>query len=206
VAATAAAAIGGRLEIAFNFRAAASGMTWDVVTAAGGRTGTFSEVRVTGLPQALSVVTHYLANAVRIEVVAAAAGYTTWAAAQGFGSPAEAESDSDPNANGLSNLADYALGLDATTPGPGPVLSSERIVEGNEEFLILVYRRPGGANKPTDVLYVSRSSDALASWTGDDVTESVSDVDTDGWEKVTVRTRATGRVRAFLRVNFIRVP
>lgn len=66
--------------------------------------------------------------------------------------------NADPDADGLSNLAEYALGLDPHTPSPGGGLN----VTNNGTDWIITYSRP---TDRSELAYRLERSTNLAEWT-----------------------------------------
>ncbi len=77
-------------------------------------------------------------------------------------SGANASMTADPNNNGLSNLLEYALGLDPTAIGGTRGTSVGTVSEGGQKYLSLSYTRPTGINAPTDITYVPELATALS--------------------------------------------
>ncbi len=119
--------------------------------------------------------------------------------------------EADPDADGLVNLLEYALGgapLDAADgPGIAPALGLADGVETGERHLTLSYTQPAGRD---DLAYVVEwSADLTAAWqSGAGVAEETARVPAEGGggERVTVRSTATlaEQARQFLRLRVTR--
>ena len=105
-------------------------------------TGTFDSTNSGGL----------ITGTGKIQVVAGTANYTSWATANGInGEPATGDFDKD----GLSNLVEYALGLNPTTssvPAGTFIGNTLSFTKGSEAF-------PNG-----DVTYEIETSTTLVTW------------------------------------------
>jgi len=61
--------------------------------------------------------------------------------------------NADPNANGLPNVLEYALGLDPNAIGGSRGTSVATVSDSGQKYLSLSYTRPAGAAAPTDITY-----------------------------------------------------
>lgn len=159
-----AAQIGGRLVIekTSGFQAA-PGATFDILTAVGGVTGTFSSVEQNIEGSALEV--SYLPGAVRLTVKAES--YDSWI--DSFPSltrPESREKSADPDFDGLTNLEEFALnGNPANGISSGRLRGSVSSVSGNSAFTLTIPLRAGAVPDPTDppggALVLRQTTDAL---------------------------------------------
>jgi hypothetical protein len=113
----------------------------------------------------------------------------------------------DPNNNGLSNLLEYALGLDPTAIGGSLGTSTGTVVENGSKYLTLSYTRPTGPETRTDITYTPQRASSL---TLQDWSSAAADVVPYGivpgpgsLETVTVRSThpLSTTNREFLRLN-----
>ncbi len=87
-----------------------------------------------------------------------------------FNNPAISGLAADPNQNGLSNLLEYALGLDPMARGSTGTVRPGVLTIGDDQFLSLSFTRPAGLNEATDVTYSPRRSITLGStWSTDGI-------------------------------------
>ncbi|MEI8037631.1 MAG: sialate O-acetylesterase [Verrucomicrobiota bacterium] len=117
-----------------------------------------------------------------------AAGYATWAAAHGIdGQPAGGDFDHD----GLTNLAEYALGLDpkGSNPPPGELAAG-----------VLTFTKGTEAMANGDVNFVIESSTDLVSWAAE-TTHNAPNAE----PRIFYRL-ATGAARQFARLKVIQMP
>jgi hypothetical protein len=117
---------------------------------------------------------------------------------------------SDPDADGLFNLAEYALGTNPKQSGAAPQRAGATEA-GGQKYLTLAFPRLVGAQ--TGVAYAVRESADLLSWHAIDLgTNAVSTAaNEDGTETVTVRGNLPlsgpgATARAFLRLDIAPVP
>lgn len=186
--------------------AASVNLTTVVPTAlsADGLTPTWATSTATVTDSTLSLT---LADApVLIEV---ASSYALWRAAR-FNSTELADTatsgpTADPDADGLSNLLEYALGTDprtATAPSAAPTVSSATSPTDNLPHLTLTARLSAAA---TDLDFTGEVSGDLTTWqSGSSFTELVSDTTADGVRTLVLRDRtalgAGGATPRFLRL------
>ncbi|MBC8041477.1 MAG: hypothetical protein H7Y06_13105 [Opitutaceae bacterium] len=108
----------------------------------------------------------------------------------------------DPDADGISNLLEYALGTEPKSPDTSTRLPTPAI---DNDRLTLTYTRP---TTNTDLTYTLEWSDNLSTWhTGPEFTELISSTD-NGNGTITVFTRALAPLstapRQFLRLRVTR--
>ncbi|MBC8040807.1 MAG: hypothetical protein H7Y06_09710 [Opitutaceae bacterium] len=108
----------------------------------------------------------------------------------------------DPDADGISNLLEYALGTEPKSPNTSTRLPTPAI---DNARLTLTYTRP---TTTTDLSYTLEWSDNLSTWhTGPEFTELISSTD-NGNGTITVFTRAVSSLstapRQFLRLRVTR--
>lgn len=129
-------------------------------------------------------------NEAALEVIAAIANYSDWAAVNGVTGGAS----DDPSGSGVSNFARYAFDLAATGPVGAPA-SISVVAVGAEKRLQIAFTRRASA---TDLTYVIEASSDLSNWS-----EQVATVDCGTPVDVFVQDSvALGSVsRRFLRVR-----
>ena len=105
--------------------------------------------------------------------------YESWASAQSFNTPADAETIANPDGDVHRNLMEYALGLDPLSPdNTGPAVGIHEV--DGKRYVSLTYRRPSGDQERSDLIYTVERSVDLVTWSGDGVVEvSVSAPDPD---------------------------
>jgi hypothetical protein len=132
--------------------------------------------------------------------------FSSWASSYGL-TGAAAAMTADPNNNGLSNLLEYALGLDPTAIGGSLGTSTGIVVENGSKYLTLSYTRPTGPETRTDITYTPQRASSL---TLQDWSSAAADVVPYGivpgpgsLETVTVRSThpLSTTNREFLRLN-----
>lgn len=109
---------------------------------------------------------------------------------------------SDPDGDGLSNLLEYALGLDPRVKqGPDAAPDAGVVEIGGQRRLSLAYERPAGGGR-TDVEYRVEISRDLVAWSSGDA-ETTTETTTlpDGRERVTTTSTAAIEPRLFMRLN-----
>jgi autotransporter-associated beta strand protein len=161
---------GGDLSIAFG-AASAAGASYELFAVNGTVSGDFSSVALTGSHStALSLsgglwsgaansLTFTFNPATGFLAVAAAASdpYATWLAAQSWPSPAASAPEADPDADGLRNLLEYALGTDPLAASASPVVD---ITGSGPRFLILGFSRIADPA----LIYTVEASPDLVTW------------------------------------------
>jgi hypothetical protein len=135
--------------------------------------------------------------------------FSNWAASYGLSGP-NAAWNADPNGNGLSNLLEYALGLDPTAAGASRGTTIGTVTENGLEYLSLSYTRPAGAQARPDVVYTPQRATSLRlnNWSSSDIVfHSVMPV-AGSRETVTVRSThpISGTNREFLRLHVSLTP
>lgn len=114
--------------------------------------------------------------------------------------------DADPDGDGISNLLEYAFGLDPLDPSREglPKMAIENI--DGAAYLTITYRRPTEAS---DILYQVTASPDLDAWSEIDQEGLTLRIDPgeDGIDRVTVRDEApvNGAGRRFLRIEVTRL-
>lgn len=146
--------------------------SWTVLTASGPLTGSFTLGTVSA-DSAGRAATGYgtfsiaqTASAVNV-VWTPVLNFSTWQAQKfgaNAGNPAIAGVLADPDKDGILNLMEYALGLNATTPGTAGLPA----VAASGSFVTLTYSRPSAI---TDLTYQVEWSGNLTSWSTTGVTE-----------------------------------
>lgn len=132
--------------------------------------------------------------------------FSSWASNYGL-TGANAAWSADPNNNGLSNLLEYALGLDPTAHGGSLGTSTGTVEENGQEYLTLSYTRPTGTEARTDITYTPQraSSLTLRNWSSAaaDVVPHAITSGPGSLETVTVRSTHPLSItnREFLRLN-----
>ncbi|MBL9137819.1 MAG: hypothetical protein JNK85_18265, partial [Verrucomicrobiales bacterium] len=90
--------------------------------------------------------------------------FATWANTQGLPASAAGPAD-DPDGDGVSNFAEYALALDPKHPDARLAHPVPGLVQvGGQSFLALTYRRP--KTEPGDVQYRVTASSTCKPWQG----------------------------------------
>ncbi len=87
--------------------------------------------------------------------------FSSWASNYGL-TGAAAAMTADPNNNGVSNLLEYALGLDPTAIGGPSGITIGKVTDNGSEYLSLSYTRPTGADARPDVNYSPERASSLA--------------------------------------------
>ncbi|MES2469636.1 MAG: lamin tail domain-containing protein [Verrucomicrobiota bacterium] len=115
----------------------------------------------------------------------------SWMTSQGYTDPL-----ADPDHDGWSHLATFALGLDL---GAAPPAASNLAAPGGP-WLVLTYTRRRGL---TDVSFIHQQSTLLNSWLDTGTTITGQTILPDGTEQITVRLNQAipSQARAFLRVK-----
>ncbi len=114
--------------------------------------------------------------------------------------------DADPDGDGLSNLAEFALGRDPRSPDAAAATSIAIQNVSGTDYLTLTFRRRAPA---LDLVYAVQSSGEVAgAWSTDAVQVGAAIDNGDGTETVTYRdsTPAGSASRRFLRVLVTRTP
>ncbi len=120
--------------------------------------------------------------------VSVATAFDTWAS--GIADPARRGAGDDPDADGISNLMEFALGLASDLHGYGSHLSGDVIGVGGSDHLAITYTCPEPA--PSGVTYAVKVSSDLVAWTAAQTVEVGNTVDA-GFRTITVRdTEAVG--------------
>ena len=116
--------------------------------------------------------------------------FSNWASRFSL-SGANANPMADPNNNGLSNLLEYAFGLDPNSIGGSGGASGGTVSINGRQYQTLSYTRPAGADAPTDLTYEPERSDSLdnTNWSSSPADLTVSTAPGPGiLETVTVRS------------------
>lgn len=123
--------------------------------------------------------------------------FASWQAAQGFATEEEGAIHADPDGDGIRNVVEYALGLNALSPDRSslPLGAVENV--GGENFLTLAVNRNTEATDA--VLTVEVSSDLVIWDSGESHTTVISD--TADLLKVRDNTPLTGAGKRFIRLN-----
>ena len=165
----------------------ALGQTFNILTATGGISGTFSMVsQPAGMPAGLALSVTYSPFIVQLSVVPAGTPYESWI--NSFGSitnPADKLKGANPDGDELNNLAEFALdGNPASGLATGKVAVKIAPVGGTAALTITLPVRNGATPDPADpaggalvlvqtadgLTYTIQASEELANWTLD-VTE-----------------------------------
>lgn len=124
--------------------------------------------------------------------------YSQWAALYQL---APSSSAADSNGNGVSNLVEYALGLDPLgSANPAPLRPTVMEVEG-QRYPSFTFTRPRLGAKPGDLTYLPQHSPTLANWSSTGMVTTV-EPNADQTETVTVRsTTPVGQGAGFFRLE-----
>ncbi len=135
--------------------------------------------------------------------------FTAWLASH-FSSaeqanPAVSGDDADPDGDGFTNLAEFALGLGPRRPDTAPAWNTAVQNIGGTDYLTLTFKRRAPA---LDLAYTVQSSGDLATWSTGPVQVGSAAANGDGTETVTYRDNVAvgGGGRRFLRVHVTRTP
>ena len=170
--------------------------TWTFLTSTGGiRSGMFSDVNIVA-PDALAAedfTVDYGADYVRVRRSGAGMTYDIWKL--DFSWPGDAATtdnpDQDPDHDGNTNQLEYAFGTDPLASDILPITTTVTNHAG-DDYLTLIFTRPGGANLRTDLAYrVVRSTDLTPATS----TDLVSDLPSAG-DPATVVTRSSSIYRS----------
>jgi hypothetical protein len=135
--------------------------------------------------------------------------FSAWAAAKfgsAYGDPKTQATlwghNADPDGDGISNLLEYAFGLDPKTPSRNglPIVGLATRSEDGMTYLTLTYSTPVYA---TGLTFIPQISTNLVNWqSGPNATAVVSDTIANGIRTVVIRdiTPASGNTRRFIRV------
>lgn len=171
IVAAGSAALNGVLNIIYNAANSFTGVvgdTWKFLTASS-RTGNFTTTNITatGLPANTALVLNYVADGVELKLQASGVTYASWAAGYSFPGGLSAPGD-DPDKDGLTNLEEYAFGLNPTVPDAGdPRAPAATVVNiSGTDYLAITYKRPANGQTRTDLTYTVQRSTTLstASW------------------------------------------
>jgi hypothetical protein len=188
------------------------GQSFDVLKAAGGIMTNLAGSRVSVFGSTGSFLIQLVDNGTTMRLTDFQAGQVTfsnWASAYGL-SGADASFTADPNHNGLSNLLEYALGLDPTAVGGSRGTSFGVVTENGQKYLSLSYTKPTGNEERTDIAYTPQRATSLApdSWSATSIVPVSTLPGPGGLETVTVRSAQpiSSSTREFLRLSVSVVP
>ncbi len=182
--------------------------TFDVVKAAGGITTNLagSRVSIFGSTGTFLVQLADSGKTLRLtDFQPGAVTFSNWAASYGL-TGANAALTADPNRNGLSNLLEYALGLDPTAVGGPRGISSGLVEAAGQKYLSLSYTKPTGSEARPDIVYTPERATAVLpnAWSSADIVPVGTAPGPGSLETVTVRSThplASGNSREFLRLS-----
>ncbi len=134
--------------------------------------------------------------------------YDQWSATRNFATPEDAAFDADPDGDGVRNGAEFGFGTDPLSGTSNPRIRAVIQDRGGDTFFTARFTRPAGANRGTDLQFITERSDDLVTWTTEDLVIEVEPGDAAGTEVVTVRPRfdLPRRGEQFLRIRVVRIP
>lgn len=145
---------------------------------------------------------------VGLDAAPAAQTYDQWSATRNFATPEDAAFDADPDGDGVRNGAEFGFGTDPLSGTSNPRIRAVIQDRGGDTFFTARFTRPAGANRGTDLQFITERSDDLVTWTTEDLVIEVEPGDAAGTEVVTVRPRfdLPRRGEQFLRIRVVRIP
>jgi hypothetical protein len=193
--------LGGHLLIfCTNNFAPTSGEQWRVVQVHGQKLGEFADISFVNLPAGFKGVSFSDATGVTVELLKVndPVNYSGWGSCQTFPNPATGEPSADPDADGLSNVIEYAFGTDPLLQNAKPFTLTTGEVDG-VTHAILRFTRPAGPARPGDIRWRYETSTDLTSWTPLVGAEIIGPITANNTESVEVQLPATG-TQGYLRL------
>ena len=144
---------------------------------------------------------NYATASLTVNVTVNPAGFDGWASGYGL-TGAAALAAADPDGDGISNLIEYALGLDPTAANANPIQLSQVVVNGSTYLQLSVNRNPAVTNVLIEGLSAGTLGDPAAWSTGTTVTVS----DTESVFTVRDNQPIETNNKRFLRLRFTLTP
>ena len=203
------AALDGLLRVSFNIAetfTAAIGDAWQIISSVT-RSGQFSDLDFVaeGLPENSRLAVNYLADGVEVEVVDSGPGTTFEEFNTVIPQGMDASPSGDPDGDGISNLLEYAFGLDPVASDNAQLPQPQLVTQDGETFLAISFQRPTNEDRRSDLTYTVQTSSDLQTWVTADVITETELTDQENIEQVISRNRSSGmEPTRILRVSVVR--